>query len=135
MVSTKWTYHKERSFASNHFIFWKFCFSLRTPYKELIWYTNNPNVHICTFCKRWSFIWRCVFPVSKLNKRFHIQLQFTLSNKKYIFPYKQRNSSNVHCWVIPTRHCLLQTLFGTFRKHRILEECFWLLSTYWFLLK
>ena len=59
MATTKWTYHKERSFASNYFIFWKFCFSLRTSYKELICCTNNPNAHICTFCKHWSFIWRC----------------------------------------------------------------------------
>ena len=37
MVSTKWTYHKERSFASNYFIFSKKkIFSLRTSYKELI---------------------------------------------------------------------------------------------------
>ena len=27
MVTTKWTYQKERSFAGNHVIFWKFCFS------------------------------------------------------------------------------------------------------------
>ena len=52
--------------------FWKFCFSLRTSYKELICCTNNPNAHICTFCKRWSFIWRCFFPVSILNKRNEI---------------------------------------------------------------
>ena len=67
MVTVKWTYQKERSFASNYFIFWKFCFSLRTCYKELICCTSNPNAHICTFCKRWSFIWRCFFPVSILN--------------------------------------------------------------------
>ena len=30
MGSTEWTYHKERSIASNYFIFCKFCFSLRT---------------------------------------------------------------------------------------------------------
>ena len=29
MVISKWTYHKERSFASNYFIFLKFCFSSR----------------------------------------------------------------------------------------------------------
>ena len=52
MVTTKWTYHKERSFASNCFIFWKFCFSLRTSYKELICCTNNLDGHICTICKR-----------------------------------------------------------------------------------
>ena len=49
--------------------FRKFCFSLRTSYKELIWYTNNPNAHIPTFCKRLSFISRCFFPESNLNKR------------------------------------------------------------------
>ena len=67
MVSTKWTYRKEWSFASNYFIFRTFCFSLRTSYKELIWCTNYPNVHVRTFCKRWSFIWRCFFAVSILK--------------------------------------------------------------------
>ena len=37
MVSTKWTYQKEQSFASKYFIFW--C-------------TNDQNVHIPAFCKR-----------------------------------------------------------------------------------
>ena len=67
MVSTKWTYHKERRFAINFFIYLKFCFSLRTSHKELIWCTNDPNAHIPTFRKRWSFIWRCYFPVSILK--------------------------------------------------------------------
>ena len=58
IASTKWTYHKERSFASNYVNFLKFCFILRTSYKELIWCTNNPNADICPFCERWSFIWR-----------------------------------------------------------------------------
>ena len=59
-VSTKWTYHKERGFASN------FRFTLRS-YKKLIWCTNNPNAHHLTYCKWWSFIWRCFFPLSILN--------------------------------------------------------------------
>ena len=63
MVTTKWTYHKERSFASNCLSFFlRFYFSLRTSYKELICNTNNPNAHICTFCKRWSFILTVLFP-------------------------------------------------------------------------
>ena len=41
--------------------FWKIYFSLGTSYKELICCTNNPNAHICTFCKRWSFTWWCFF--------------------------------------------------------------------------
>ena len=63
MVTIIWTYQKEQSFANNYFIFWKFCFSLRTSYTELICCTNNPNDHYCTFCKRWSFIWQCFFAV------------------------------------------------------------------------
>ena len=47
--------------------FWKFYFSFKTTYKELIWCTNNPNAHIRTFCKCWSFIWRCFFPSSILK--------------------------------------------------------------------
>ena len=34
------------SFASNYFIFWRFCSGLRTSYKELIWNTNDPNAYI-----------------------------------------------------------------------------------------
>ena len=67
IASAKWTYHKERSYANNYFIFWKFFFSLRTYHKELIRCINNPNVHICIFCKCWSFIWWCFFPVSILH--------------------------------------------------------------------
>ena len=44
--------------------FRKFCFSLRTSYKKLIWCANHPNVHIHTFRERWSFILGCFFPVS-----------------------------------------------------------------------
>ena len=48
-------------------LFGKFCFSLRTSYKELIWCIYEPNAHIRTFCKRWNFIWRCFFPLSILK--------------------------------------------------------------------
>ena len=47
--------------------FWKFCSSLRAFYIELICCTNNPKTDIDTFWKRWSFIWRCFFPMSILN--------------------------------------------------------------------
>ena len=60
MVSTKWTYHKAQSLASNYFVFFKFYFCLRTSYKlykELIWCSNHTNDYIQTFQKRWSFIW------------------------------------------------------------------------------
>ena len=41
-----------------------FCFSLRTPYKELILCANSLNVNIHIFRRRWSFIGGCFFPVS-----------------------------------------------------------------------
>ena len=41
--------------------------SFRTSYKELIWCINDPNAHIPTFCKCWSFMWRCFLPVCILN--------------------------------------------------------------------
>ena len=72
MVSTKWTYQKERNFASNYFIFLKillqflFQFYFRASYKELIWCINYLNLHVFTFWKRWSFIWWCFCSVSIL---------------------------------------------------------------------
>ena len=44
---------QRKDFASNYFVFGS---SLRTCYEELIWCTSQPNVHIYTFRKRWSFI-------------------------------------------------------------------------------
>ena len=67
MGSTKWTWHKERSFVSNYLVSLRICFSLRTSYKKMIWSINYPNVHIHTFRKHWSFAWGCFFPVSILN--------------------------------------------------------------------
>ena len=63
----------------------KFCFSLRTSYKELICCTNNPNIHICNFCKRWSFIWRCFFPVSILKGTL---IQIWKSADIFVFTWK-----------------------------------------------
>ena len=47
--------------------FWKIFFSFRTSWKELIWRTNDPNVHIRNFCKCRSLILRCFFPASILK--------------------------------------------------------------------
>ena len=73
MVSTKWTYHKERSFVSSCFIFLKILFQFKNlklikSYKEFIWCTNNPNVHIRTFGNRLNLIWRYFFPASILKR-------------------------------------------------------------------
>ena len=47
--STKWVYHKNGVLPVTTLFFWKFCFSLRTSYKELICCTNNPNEHEVSF--------------------------------------------------------------------------------------
>ena len=48
--------------------FWKTFSSFRTSYKELLWCTNYPNVHIRIFRKHWSLILGCFFPLSILKK-------------------------------------------------------------------
>ena len=83
MSSTKWTYHKELDLpvTTFFFFFWEFGCSVRTSNKELIWCTNDPNVHIHTFRKRWSFVWG-LSPVSILNGWSQI-LKSIEKNPKY----------------------------------------------------
>ena len=56
-------------------VFWKFCFRVRSFSKELIRFTNYPTVHIHIFRMRWSFIWRCFFPVSMFNDQLILKYQ------------------------------------------------------------
>ena len=42
---------------------WKLCFRLRTS-RRVDLMCQLAKCYIRTFCKRWSFIWRCFFPVS-----------------------------------------------------------------------
>ena len=57
--------------------FWKFNFSIRTFYKELIQSTTYQNVHIHVFLKRLSFIFGCIFPVaSELTVRKNSKKHF-----------------------------------------------------------
>ena len=93
---------KNEVLPANTLFFWKFCFILRTSYKEFIWCTNNPNAHIPTFYKHWSFIWRSFslwvsliipLPFSLNNGFATFQNYFIISNKwqiqilKEIFPF------------------------------------------------
>ena len=41
MVTTTWTYQKEQSFASNYFIFSKFCFSKNLLYRVDLLYQQH----------------------------------------------------------------------------------------------
>ena len=54
---------KNEVLPATFLFFRKLCLSLRTSYKELIWCTSHPNVHIHNFWKHWSFIWGCFFSV------------------------------------------------------------------------
>ena len=70
---------KNGVFCSNCFVVvFKFCFSLRTSYKELIWCANYLNVHIHTFQKRWRFILGCFYHVSVLKSQTKNQNWFFL---------------------------------------------------------
>ena len=72
IVSTNWT----RILLVTTLLFWKFCFSLLTSYKELFWCTNYPSVRSHAFCKCYYFIWGWFFFVSIL------EISFTLRYKK-----------------------------------------------------
>ena len=54
--------------------FWKIYSSFRISLKELIWCTNDPNVHIRIFRKCWSLILGCFFLVSILNFVYKIEV-------------------------------------------------------------
>ena len=67
MATTKLAYHNKWSFASNCFIFLKILFQFKNLLSWVDLMYQDPNVHIHTFSKRWSFVWGCSFPVSILN--------------------------------------------------------------------
>ena len=69
---------------------WKLYFSVRIPYKELIWCTNYPNVHIDTFRRRLSFMWGCFFTASIL-KSCAKKISKVKSNHHLFFIFEQRD--------------------------------------------
>ena len=75
----------KNSFASNCFIFLKILFQFKNLLEDLIWFTNNPNTHIRTFCKHWSFIWWYFFPVSILNINFTVYLYIKFQLNCFFF--------------------------------------------------
>ena len=110
--------------------FWRFCFNLRTCYKELIWWTTDPNVHIHTVHKHWSFIWVKVFKngSSKICGRQPLKhlssTKFTCSILEYFVPFEGAFSlwvflthfSPVFAFRIETGHliCTVNQLNGFF---------------------
>ena len=66
-------------------LFFKNFVSVRTSFKELICCTNNPNTHICTFCKHWSFIWQSFFPVSVLKDNYFVKHWWMAAFEKHVY--------------------------------------------------
>ena len=68
MGSTKWTYHKEQSFASNHFPFSKILFQFRNLVYRVDLMYQPPKCPYSYFSKALEFYFRVFFfPVSILK--------------------------------------------------------------------
>ena len=84
IVSTKWTYHKERSFAINHFIFFNFFFNFLFFFsiQESLVKSCFDDVHVHTFRSRCNFIWRWFSLWVSISKyRSFCAITSMLSNK------------------------------------------------------
>ena len=118
MVSSKWTYHKGRSFASNYFIFWKFCFSLRTSYKELIWCTNDlmyrcakrlPSLKCASHILQWRNLAQLCYTLPKADAKniwitWHTPLPF-FSPKISTFCYIKKHRYKSHFGKLVFKDC------------------------------
>ena len=62
MGSTKWTYHKEQSFASNHFPFSKILFQFRNLVYRVDLMYQPPKCPYSYFSKALEFYFRVFFP-------------------------------------------------------------------------
>ena len=62
MGSTKWTYPKERSFASNYFTFSKILFHFKNLVQRVDLMYQPPKCPYSCFSKALEFYWRVLFP-------------------------------------------------------------------------
>ena len=96
LLTTKWTYHKERSFLFIYFFFWKFCFGLTTSYKKLMCCTNNPNVIIFVHFASAGVLFHGAFSLWVSLKHPDMQVWFATYLKRFPFFYLQS-----FCFVLP----------------------------------
>ena len=98
--------------------FWKIWSSFRTSLKHLIWCTNDTNVYIRIFRKRWSLILGCFFPVSILSFHFAKNSFLWIKSEaaikrgfgKNIFEvWTKSNFLNIYLW----KHSLIENLQAT----------------------
>ena len=114
MVSGKLIYHKEWSFASDHFAFFKILFQFKNLLKRV-----DPNVHIHIFQKRWSFIWECFSLGVSINTRFFftgyksVDILFsTLTFCAAFLPILLIRGWNLNSLLIITSNIFFSQLFG-----------------------
>ena len=110
---------KNGVFPVTTLFFWKLCFSSRTSYKELIWCTNDPNVHIHTFRKRWSYIW-------EFESAFYLWVSLTICsiysvnggpNEKNVFVFEKSITENYgYCRVNRSSHRRCSVRKGVLRN-------------------
>ena len=89
--------------------FRKFCFSLTILYKELIWCTNHPNVHIHTSRKGWNFIRECFFPVSVLNVYVYVYT-------KCLCDKTEKRNFIKSLWIMRTKKSQIRCSYTWWRK-------------------
>ena len=82
----------------------------------MIWCINNPKAHIHTFCKRWSFIWRCFFRLSILKYSKVLWLQFFENVSSIAFP-------SFYDILLRSIHQHLQNNESLFKKNWRLQLC------------
>ena len=94
----------------------------------MIWYTNDPNAHIRTFCKRWSFIWRCFFPMSILKD---LRIICNVHWKTPVLESLFNNFASLNGLKLYWKETLTQQVFSCeyceiFRKSFFIEHLRWL---------
>ena len=75
MVSTKWTYHKERSFASNYFIFSKILFQIMSLLQRVDLMYQRPKCSYYYFLRAPEFYLTGLFPC-EYPQVSHIRFSF-----------------------------------------------------------
>ena len=121
----------KRTQFCQHLLFFKLCFSIRACYKELIWSTNYPKVHILVFQKHWSFIEGVLF-LCVLKKLFPLQPLGMISMPIYVLRgqfcyscmYTKSQLFKETPWVVKLLRCWsvcksndMQTLFSALCRH------------------
>ena len=101
--------------------FWKIFSCFRTSWKELIWCTNDPSVHIHIFCERWSLILGCFLPVSILKTRRQSKFNISKSSHRR---WSVKKSVLKNFAEFTGKHLSQSLRPATLLKKRLWQRCF-----------